>query len=222
MFLRSCANTLTYICHVLGATDWSTETGISLPDFDPSLGTLNSVTLSFAGSLNTTLTIGNISAQTGSPSNSSGTASTQTAFDISSGTLGLPSLPTLSVSAGYPFANLSSSSGSNTISGVQASGSASTGDYDVPTPQIGDFIGTGTVSLPASTTSLTSISYFPLTAVTYAEATGNPSPSAYLTATVTYNYAPSTVPEPSSLAILGAGLAGLLGFFWRRRAARLR
>lgn len=202
------------------ATDWSSNTAsVSVPQFDPSLGTLTSVVVTFTGSESSTLTVGNISGQIGSPNNSSGTASTNTTFDISSGSMGL-TMPTLTVSTGYPFANLPYVSGSNTITGATGSGSASTTPYDVPTAQIGDFVGTGNVSFPASTSTVTGIMYSPQDAVTYALATGDPSAS--LTATVTYNYTPVGVPEPSSLAMVCAGFAGLIGFIWRKRTARLR
>ena len=67
----------------LTPTDWASGAGtpavnhLTFPQFNPSLGTLDSVVLTYSGSLTTTITLTNISGFLGSPATSSGTASTQ-------------------------------------------------------------------------------------------------------------------------------------------------
>ncbi|MGA2253386.1 MAG: choice-of-anchor E domain-containing protein, partial [Thermoguttaceae bacterium] len=177
---------------------------LSLPQFDPVNGTLSQVTLDLIGGLNTSFMVGNLS----TASSSSGNVSSQSTFTISSGTLGL-NLSPLTLTAGVPF---SLQAGELPVYPLSAS-QMGLNSYNIPSALLQDFTGTGVVSLPASTSTQTILTY------------GNgspyvnppPSPTATMTAVATYYYSPAVVPEPSTFALLGVSIIGLLGYSWRRR-----
>jgi hypothetical protein len=191
------------------STDW-TQT-LSIPQFNPSLGTLTSVEVESSGSLSTALLVGNISGSFGLPANSSnGTADTQSTFTITpSGSVNLVLSP-LSVMAEGSFGPLVSG-GTQNLSSVPM-GTASNSNTYTAQAALNYFTGSGSLSWTASTSTETGITYSG--GVTYAYATD---PNATLNETVIYTY--NTVPEPSALAILGTGLLGVVVYRWRKRRA---
>ena len=198
------AGTITYQDEITPqATDWSEP--LSLPPFVSNQETLTQVTLVLTGSLGTTLNVVNMSG-----SASSGIASTQSTFTVSSGSLNL-NLSPLNLVADVNFNGLPADS-TLPISASQTG--SDTYVYMDPGMLQQDFT-TGPVLLSASTSTYIGCLYQPSCATTYSQPPTPPLAS--LTATITYTYAPTLVPEPSAFALFGAGVAGLLAYAWRRR-----
>lgn len=170
-------------------TDWSLS--LSFPQFNPSLGTLTSVSLSLTGSISTTLTVNNTSL-----SASSGTAKTEVQFSVGQA-LGLtdPVIDLFSPTYAYTLAPGGSSS-----SGLLTKTGSSSDTYTLGSI-LAAFTGVGNIVLPASTFTQT------LLANTGGNTASSQVTDASLTGTVVYNY--TAVPEPTSLAIAGLAAAAL-------------
>jgi hypothetical protein len=182
-------------------TDWSGS--LAFQQFDPSLGVLNSVTLQLSGSLSTIVSVLN-----NSPSGSSGTAKTEVQMTVQDPGLNftpnVPQLDLISPAFGYSL----SPGGSATSTLLTKSGAYNSApDYTLPAV-LTEFTGLGTITLSASTFTQT------LLANTGGNTAATQLTDAALTGSVTYNY--TAVPEPSTFALLGAGIIGLI-YGWRRR-----
>ncbi len=203
------ANTLTFPITWLPAgqaTDWSETASVS--QFPPGSGTLLSVGLSLSGTLNSNITVQNITTLLGLGNNpSSGTASTQSALTVQDPHGNLTSSQ-LGLAATFPFSSLSAPT---PISSGLLSSSGSDSNTYTSSPVLTDFTGNGTITLTGSTSTTTGIVYSG--GVTYASA----SPTATLTGVVTYTF--TAVPEPSTLALLCGGGVALIGYRWRKRRA---
>jgi hypothetical protein len=171
---------------------------LAFQQFNPLLGTLNSVELQFSSSLTTTLTVINTS-----ESSSSGTVKTelQVSVDDSGDNLlgDTPQLDILSPAFAYSLA------GGGNISSPLLSKSGSSDNVYTFLNVLTEFTGNGNFSLGASTFTQTDLS----------NTGGNTSSSqvtdASLTGTVTYTFtdAPNGVPEPTTMALMGGALIGL-------------
>jgi len=182
-------------------TDWAGF--LAFQQFNPTLGTLDSVELQFSSSLTTTLTVINTSG-----SSSSGNVKTelQVSVDDSGDNLlgDTPQIDMISPAFGYGLG------GGGTLSSPLLSKSASSDNVYTLLNVLSEFTGTGTFSLNAGTFTQTLLS----------NTGGNTSSSqvtdAGLTGTVTYSFTDAPggsqsdgVPEPATMALMGGALIGL-------------
>lgn len=174
-------------------TDWVSS--LTFQQFNPSLGTLNSVELDLSTGLSTTLTIHNTG---GGPS--SGTAQTEVRVTVQDAGLNLntPELDLLVPSGGYAY---SLASGSSVTSGLLTKNGSSSDVYTL-LAILTEFTGSGTIGLPAGTFTQT------LLANTGGNTSATQVTDASLTGTVIYTYT-SGVPEPATMALMGGALLGL-------------
>jgi hypothetical protein len=186
----------------LTLTDFSGN--LAFAEFDPSLGTLDSVTFTLSSTLQTVLTVTN-----NSPSASTGNARTELAVNLGLTNLSNSDLDYVSANFSYSLAP-----GGQLTSGTLAAASVPVrGFTDSNSTQIytsvdvlNEFTGPGTLNLGVSTTTFTDLS----------NSGGNTAEgqttSASITGTVSYTYttpsAPS-VPEPASMLLMGSAMLGL-------------
>jgi hypothetical protein len=185
----------------------STETvwnsSLAFPQFDPSLGTLQSVTLELSYTFSTTLTVSNLNVDTGA----SGNAKTEVIITVQDPEYSALNAPEFDVNSA-PFA-YSLGGGGSASSGLLTKSGNDGGNTYTSGSLLTEFTGPGTIVLPASATADTLLD----------EVNGNTSAiqitDASLTGTVTYDYI--AVPEPSTIGLVVVGLLGVLGL--RRRKA---
>jgi hypothetical protein len=179
-------------------TDWTGT--LAFQKFNPSFGTLNSVTIGLSGSLSTVLTITNNSGES-----SSGTGKTEvqmTVQDAGSNLINTPQIDLFSPDYSYSLG-----AGGSTTSGTLTKNGTSS-DLYTAAAVLSEFTGaSGNTVLNASTFTQTWLTN--TGGNTFASQVTNAS----LTGTVTYDY----VPEPATMAMLGLGALGLAA---RRRRSR--
>jgi hypothetical protein len=187
------------------STDW-TNNAFAFTQFDPSLGTLTSVLLSFDGGYSTILTVTD---NQGPPS--SGTANTHIRFYVEDAGLHLASGGLIFDMTSPDFSYNLDGIGDSATSGLMSDQSDGN-DYNPYSHSytssiiLSEFTGTGSILLGAHT----------YTQSLLANTGGNSSASqvtdAYLDGSVTYTYTPAPVPEPLSALFLGLGGLALLGY----------
>lgn len=201
------------------ATDWAPSSeSLTFPKFDTSLGTLDAVTLTLTGSLQTTATVYNISSAVEPPGMASvGTAGATSDFTVSDGATNLS--PGFGVTSSFPFGPLAAGGldlSSSQSSGLMAQTSSSPGFTTSDPGVLADFSGSGTIQLPAVTATMKDYNASLTSGTGFVTLQGT---EAALTGSVTYTYTPTVTPEPSTFALLAIGIIGLMGYGWRKRLA---
>jgi len=177
---------------ILTSTDWISS--LSFPQFDSTLGTLNSVTIDLSGSLSTVLTVTNNSPN----GSSSGAAMTMLQMTVQDSGSNL-NAPTIDMSS--PLYSYSLGAGGSVTSGTLTMNGISSDTYTLAAV-IAEFTGPGTILLDASTFTQTGL--FNTGGNTFASQLT----SAALTGTVTYDY--RVVPEPATMSLMSIGGLALL------------
>ena len=187
-------------------TDWTNS--LAFPQFDPSLGALQSIELDLKGTTTTKITLTN-----NSEFGSTGTAFTTVAYVVQDAdnmlqplnAPGVPPkyLPQLSIDSGQ-FGFQLDAGGQQTSDPLFGNGTSSN-TYNAA-PILAEFTGNGSIALTASTFTAVTVSIN-----TGGATDGSQSTSASLTGSVTYTYTPA-VPEPSTLTLtlLALGAVGLV------------
>jgi hypothetical protein len=206
------ADTISFTSSVSGATDWTQQLGLT--QFNPTWGTLLSVTIDLSASFSSSFTITNTGGSTYlNPSSARrtldiylGSSAVDLAVDVQNpnGT-GNSWLTWIS----SPLSLNGLASGAHLSANRSGSDSPTGGIYtDITT--MGYFKGTGTTVLDLFTTSGFLMQLTGGTSYDSSQAT-----SATATGIVTYDFTP--IPEPSSALFLGLGGLALV---WRRRFTR--
>ncbi len=191
-------------------TDWS-GASISVPQFNPSTGTLTSVSVTFEGDIQSLMILDN-------DNNTAVTVIGSTNTNIFGSFAGLSLLVNPTTSTGPvtlgpnetttpPDVDGPGDGGPDEVGPIPLAGS----DTQNFTPALGAFIGAGTLT----TTGLGTLAGFGVSG-----GGGNVDVSVSTEArariTVVYNYDTTQTPEPASLALMGLGLAGM-GLLRRRQ-----
>lgn len=178
------------------ATTTELNTSKTFAQFDRSLGTLDSVQVSFTGGLSTVLTVKNNAA-----TSSDGTAKTEVQFTVADpGNFFGPDVPQIDLnSAEFPY---SLAAGAQTTSGTLTKNGSFSNTY-TDAAILSEFTGSGNINLGVSTFTRTWLGN------NGGNTTASQATQANWGATVIYNY---TVPEPASLSLLTLG-----GLLLRRR-----
>ena len=190
-------------------TEWSTT--VNLPKFNPSLGTLNSVDISLSSGINSVLHITN-NVNTSSYGTEASDLQIFIANPGSYDLFGTSGGPVVDATTGSFHYNLPAilNWGTNSPSLVTTGGADSGTITDSSTLAL--FTGAGTEGLVANTITLLSGSH-----------NGNQTQinvtTADLQSVITYDFTAAPVPEPTTFAMIGAGLASL-GMVWRRRSSK--
>jgi hypothetical protein len=191
------------------STDW-TNNAFAFTQFNPSLGTLTSVLLSFDGGYSTTITVTDNQATP-----SSGTANTRIRFFVEDAGLHFASGGLIFDMVSPDFSYSLNGIGDSTTSGLMSD--QSDGNNYNPYSHsytssiiLSEFTGTGNILLGAHTWTQTALYN------TGGNSSANQVTDAYLDGSVTYTYIAS-VPEPSSALFLGLGGLALV---LRRRFSR--
>jgi hypothetical protein len=217
------ADTTSYTDTVSGTFDFP-STALALQQFDPSLGTLNSISISLSAASFTSLTVSNSSPSAyGDPSSVwndveilLGNSTFDQAVDALNPNYGSFALPDAWLDVTSPHFSVANLASGDTESFSHANTAAS-GD-----PVVTSDITSGTIFSALQGTGIMNLDVYSVSTVDSGieygatfSATENVTGS--MTATVTYNYTAPT-PEPSTLAVCGIGLFGLF-MTMRRRIA---
>jgi len=219
------ADSISYTNGVTGTFDFA-PTGVALQQFDASLGTLNSISISIGANTQTSLLVSNTSPSTyGTPSSLFndvqiflGNSTFDQAVDALNPNVNNFTLPNawLDVTsahfnlAGLATGNTRSFSGAN----VPATGAPVTVSGITSGTIFADLQGTGLQNLDlASDSTVDSSIQGGATFQATETVTGG------MTVVVTYDYTAAPVPEPSAMGMFGLGLGALAILFARQRRA---
>jgi PEP-CTERM motif len=198
-------------------TDWNGSQKISVPTFDVTLGTLNSVTVTLLGDVTSSglLTDTSPSGQASIFSYSSATEIMLLPVNYAGGAanafsaalaVASPTLITLTGTRQNPIPLDAGASRSFSVTDAQAT--------DGFTTSIGlgiyESVGAGSVLFPLFTDTST------LSNVSGGNLSLSQSTAAFAEVTITYDFSAAAIPEPASMALLGSGLAAI-GIIRRRR-----
>jgi len=186
------------------STDWIDT--LSFAQFNPALGTLDSVTLDFSSTLTTTLSVTNQDDLL----DSKGYAVTELVINVQDTGSNLNANTLDLLSSHFNYSSLAP--GDTATSGLLTKSQNDGGNIYTSSPILSEFTGFGNIILDAGTLTTTGVFY------TGGSAAAIQASDANLTGTVTYTY---TVPEPSTYALLFGGL-GLLFLVHRTRRTAFR
>jgi hypothetical protein len=222
--LAAHADTLTYDAGITGTFDFG-STGLVLQQFDPSLGTLNSISISLSANTVTSLTVQNTSPSTyGSGSDVWNDVSVllgSSAFDQAVNALnpnvGQFRTPGAWLDVASPYFNVSGlASGGNL--GFLANNTGYSGQPALVTGVTSGFIFTALQGTGSQTLDVYSQSTVDSAIAEGATFDANETVTGGINAIVTYDYTPAPVPEPTTVALLGLGACSLIGAMRRRIA----
>jgi hypothetical protein len=186
-------------------TDW--DNPLTFQQFNPSLGTLDSVTLNLSGQISTVLMIQNNAA-----SSSSGHDSTDVSFfvDDTDDNIGAASTPFPEMDPDTTHYDYSLAAG-DSVTTPTLTGSGTFSQAYTEAAILTEFTGTGSFALDANTSTFTDLS----------NNGGNTSDSqttqAGLTGSVEYTYTATAAPEPGTYSLLALGLFAGVPFLRRQR-----
>jgi hypothetical protein len=181
------------------AVNWSSSQALGFPQFNPSLGTLNSAEIALVITSNQgTITVSIPSIYVGDLGDYAEYIGTNVEYD--------PNAPEY-----MGYSSLEATSDTDNPVTTTIPSAQSTPTFDVPIQDLASFTGDGTKYLSASTVNGVSWSD---DIYSFVAASGTMDISESLGGAIEYDYTPASVPEPTTAGLISMGLFGLLA---RRR-----
>jgi PEP-CTERM motif len=206
------AATVTYNSTTIADTNTNWTNSLNLQQFNPTLGTLNSIQFTINGDIAGSVGVESKDAGPSTINSTLGASLTLERPDtLATLVIALPGASNSFSATAYDGTLDFGGTSGHTYSGLTASNSVTSGILtDASLKAL--FTGVGFVSAPVIATA-TSTASGPGNLYDFFQTQAGAS------ASVTYNYSPSATPEPSSMALMGLGL-GAAGLFGRKRFAK--